>query len=77
MKLLALMGNTVLRSIVSDIQSNSWFSIIADEATDILEMNKCHCLSDGLMTTIKSMRSVLVWFNCLILIFGLLKDVLI
>ncbi len=31
----ALMGNTVLRSIVSDIQSSSWFSIIADEATDI------------------------------------------
>ncbi len=29
------MGNTVLRSIVSDIQSSSWFSIIADEATDI------------------------------------------
>ncbi len=34
-EILALMGNTVLRSIVSDIQSSSWFSIIADEATDI------------------------------------------
>ncbi len=34
-EILALMGNTVLRSIVSDIHSSSWFSIIADEATDI------------------------------------------
>ena len=41
------MGNTVLRSIASNIQSSSWFSIIADEATDILEMSKRHCLLDG------------------------------
>ena len=34
-EILAVMGNTLLRSIVSDIQSSSGFSIIADEATDI------------------------------------------
>lgn len=34
-EILALMGNAVLRNILLDIKSSSWFSIIADEATDI------------------------------------------
>ncbi len=32
---ISLMSITVLKSIVSDIQSSFWFSIIVDEATDI------------------------------------------
>ena len=30
-----MMGNSVLRNILSQIKSNSYFSIIADEATDV------------------------------------------
>ena len=34
-EILTLMGNTVLRRILSQIKTSSWFSIIADEATDM------------------------------------------
>ena len=36
-EILAIMalGNAVLRNILLDVKSSSWFSIIADEATDI------------------------------------------
>ncbi len=71
-KILALMGNTVLRSIVSDIQSSSWFSIIANEATDI-SRNEQMSLSIRWTNNYQIYEECLVWFNYL----GLLKDVLI
>ncbi len=49
---------TVLKSIVSDIQGSVWFSIIVDEATDISRNEHMSLSINGLMTTIKSMRSV-------------------
>ena len=80
-EILALIGNTVLRSIVSDIQSSSWFSIIADEATDI-SRNEQTSLSIRMTDDNYQIYEV-----CLGLvqlpdtkadtIFGLLKDVLI
>ena len=80
-EILALMGNTVLRSIVSDIQSSSWFSIIADEATDISRNEQ---MSLSIRWTDDNYQ---IYEECLGLvqlpdtkadtIFGLLKDVLI
>ncbi len=57
----------MLRSIVSHIQSSFWFSIIVDEATDISRNEHMSLSINGLMTAIKSMRSVSTWFNCLLL----------
>ena len=34
-EMIGLMGNTVLRQILAQIKSSSWFSIIVDEATDV------------------------------------------
>ncbi len=65
-EILALMGNTMPRSIVSDIQSRSWFSIIADEATDNSRIELMSLsLSDGPTTTINYQihEECLVWFN--------------
>ena len=40
-----LMANTVLRSILIEIQSAGWFSIIADEATDVSRCEQmCICI---------------------------------
>ena len=39
------MANTVLRTILKEIQSASWFSIIADEATDVKRCEQmCICI---------------------------------
>ena len=34
-ELITLMGNSVLRSVLADVKESTWYSIIADEVTDI------------------------------------------
>ena len=44
-KWIEIMANCVLRNILSDIRSAGWFSIIADEATDVSKGEQlCICI---------------------------------
>ena len=56
-EIITIMGKTILQNLLSRIKSSLWFSIIADEATDISLNQQCHRQSDGLMMTTVSMRN--------------------
>lgn len=45
-EIITIMGQTVLRQILADIKGGMWFSLIADEATDI-SRNEQMCISVG------------------------------
>lgn len=54
-----MMGQAVLRGILADIKASMWYSIIADEATDISHNDEqCLCLYAGLTQVITFMKNV-------------------
>lgn len=79
-ELLSIMGQSILRSLLATIKNvtgPAWFSIIADEATDICNTEQLNLFA-GLVTTMKLMRILLLFFVFLILtLFNVIKDLLI